>query len=277
MAEERGAIQIKKKRIKELEDFVKDKKVIGLISLQDLPSAQFQEIKKKLRSTAQINVYSNLVINKVFEKDDKLKPLLEKLEGPSGVIISDENPFKIFRFLKENQSEVYAKAGQTAPKDIIVEAGETDMPAGPALAELKVAKIDVKIANGKIVIKSDSTVVKEGEVISDFAANALSKLDIKPLKIGIKLNALLEDNTVYTSDVLDIDMDAFMQDLNTKIAYATNLAVNISYYTPQSIQIILSQAVTYAQNLALNAEITNKFTIEKLLAKAQLQAKTLSN
>jgi large subunit ribosomal protein L10 len=273
MAEEKEAIKRKKQKIKELKDFIKDKKVMGIISLQDLPSPQFQEIKNKLRGRGEIRFYSNLVISKAL----KGSPLLEHLKGPSGVIISEDNPFKLFKFLKENRSDTFAKPGQTAPKDLIVPEGETDLPAGPSLAELKIAKINVKIDKGKIVIAKDSKVASKGDVITKQIASALSKLGIKPIKIGIDVTAILEGDTIYLSETLDIDMDKFMSQLNESASSALNLAIEISYYTPITTQIILNKAITNAQNLALEAEITNKFTIESLLSKAKMQASALNS
>ncbi len=269
--------EYKKKKVEEVKQFMLSKPVVGIISIENLPTAQFQQIKKKLRGKADVMVTKLNYIRRALEQIPDLKQLEEYAQGPVGVIISDENPFKLFNFLKKNRSKAYAKAGMIAEQDIIVPAGETDIPVGPTLSELKMAKIDCRIDKGKIVVSKDSVVAKAGEEITPTVASALAKLDIKPFEIGLKLKAVYEDGVIYTPDVLDIDEEETMNNLQNAVRKALNLAVNAGYPTKQSITFMIQEAFRKALNLSVNAGIYNKKSIELLLQKAAVQANALKS
>ena len=264
--------------VKELEKFIDDKKVVGIVDIESLPSKQLQEIRKKLRGKADIKISKSILIKLAIEnlKRADLKKLEEYMDGPTGIIVSDEDPFLLYKFLKKNRSKALAKAGMIAPADIIVPAGDTDMPAGPVLSELKVAKIDVKLYKGKIVIASDSHVAKKGEVITRQLAGALAKLGITPVEIGLKITAILEKGIIYKPDVLDVDEEKFMQDLVGAYRNALNLSVNSGYPNKDSIKIMIQKAYRNAKNLAVNADILTKDTVGSILAKASSQASALA-
>ena len=264
--------------VKELEKFIDQKKVVGIVDIESLPSRQLQEIRKKLRGKADIKVSKSILIKLAIEnlKRDDLKKLEEYMDGPAGIIVSNEDPFLLYKFLKKNRSKALAKAGMTAPMDIIVPAGDTDMPAGPVLSELKMAKIDVKLDKGKIVISNDSLVAKKGETITQQAASALAKLGITPVEIGLKITAIVEKGIVYKPDVLDIDEEKFLSDLVGAYRSALNLSVNAGYPNRDSIRIMIQKAYRNARNLAINAEIVSKETVGSILAKATGQANALA-
>jgi len=260
----------KKKEIEKLQKILNEKDIIGIIDLEKLPSSQFQAIKKKLRGTADIKVTRSLYIRRALEKtkDEKKKKLLDYVQGPVGLIFTKENPFKLYKFLKNNRSKAFAKPGQIAEKDLVVPAGETDLPVGPALSELKMAGVNCKIDKGKIAVAKNSVLTKKGEKVTEQVAAALSKLGIKPMQIGITLKAVYEDGVVYTPDVLDINEEEFMQNLQNAYMSAVNLSINTGYPTKQTIELMIQKAFTEAKNLAVNANIMTKETSELILAKA---------
>ena len=270
MHEKNYVPEIKKKEVEKLEKILDKKDIIGIIDLEKLPSSQFQAIKKKLRGTAEIKVTRSLYIKKALEKvrDEKKKKLIDYVKGPVGLVFTEENPFKLYNFLKKNRSKAYAKPGQIAEKDIIVPAGETSLPVGPALSELKIAGVNCKIDKGKIVVAKDSTIIKKGEKVTEQAAAALSKLGIKPMDIGIALKAVYEDGVIYTPDVLDINEEEFMNTLQNAYMSAVNLSINAGYPTKQTIKLMIANAYSKARNLAINANIMTKETTDLILAKA---------
>jgi len=265
--------------VKELEKFIDQKKVVGIVDIESLPSKQLQEIRKKLRGKADLKVAKSILIKLAIEnlKRADLKKLEEYMDGPTGIIVSNEDPFLLYKFLKKNRSKALAKAGMIAPIDIIVPAGDTDMPAGPVLSELKMAKIDVKLDKGKIIIASDSHVAKKGDVITQQLAGALAKLGITPVEIGLKITAILEKDIIYKPDVLDIDEEKFMADLVGAYRQALNLSVNAGYPNRDSIKIMIQMAYRNAKNLSVNAEIVTKETVGSILAKANGQAGALAS
>ncbi len=262
--------EMKKKEVEKLQKILDEKDIIGVIDLEKLPSSQFQAIKKKLRGKAEIKVTRSLYIRRALQnlKDEKKKKLLDYIQGPVGLIFTDENPFKLYKFLKHNRSKAYAKPGQIAEKDIVVPAGETSLPVGPALSELKIAGVNCKIDKGKIAVVKDSVLTKKGEKVTEQVAAALSKLGIMPMEIGIKLKAVYEDGIIYTPEVLDINEEEFMNTLQNAYMSAINLSVNTGYPTKQTIELMITNAYTKARNLAINANIMTKETADLILAKA---------
>jgi large subunit ribosomal protein L10 len=62
---------------------------------------------------------------------------------------------------EKNKTKMTAKAGDVAPNDIIVPAGNTGLPPGPAISELHDVGIRTKIDVGSVWIVNDATVVKK--------------------------------------------------------------------------------------------------------------------
>ncbi|NYZ79783.1 50S ribosomal protein L10 [Candidatus Micrarchaeota archaeon] len=269
-------------KVKEVEDtkkLIESKPVVGIINLSGMPSSQFQSIKKQLRGKAEITVIKANFLNRAFEKakDQKLRELEKFIDGPSALIVSNENPFKLFSIIKKNRGKASAKAGMIAEKDFIVPAGETDLPVGPALSELKVAKVDCKIDKGKIVVNKDSIVTKKGEKVTEQAVSALSKLGIMPVEIGLTVKAIYENGLIYTPDVLNIDEEQFMNTLQACYVNALNLSVNVGYPTKQNIVFMIQKAYNNARNLSVNAKIYNKESMPFILSQSAAEMNALKN
>lgn len=279
MNEERKVPQWKLDEVGEIRDFVKGRKVVGLINLVGLQSTQLQEIRKKLRGKAEIRVSRTVLIKKAFEgmKKKEFSELENYMGDSCGIIVSDEGPFKLSVFLKKNKSRIAAKPGSIADKEILVPAGETDMPPGPVLAEFKSVGIDARIDKGKIAIAKDCIVAKPGQKISTQLAGALTKLGIKPMEAGIELLVLSENGIIYPAKVLDIDVDMTVSQIKLAHLYALNLAVFSAYPTKESVGLMLQKAARNARNLALNAEIITKENIGQLLAIGVAHANALKS
>ncbi len=280
MAEEekRAPAEWKTRTVAEIKEIVKGKKVVGIVSLLNLPSAQFQEIKKKVRDAAKIKVARSRLIRMALDSASKEYQVLDKyIEGPCAVIASDLDPFELYRIIKKNRTKAYAKPGMIAEDDIIVEAGDTGIPAGPALGELKAAGLNVKLDKGKIVVASDTVFVKKGEIITPEKASVLAKLDIKPMEIGLKIKALYSDGIVYEPEVLDVDTEELFNSFVQAHAQAVNLSVNAGIINKYSAEALLVKAVSEARALALEANIYSKETIEEILSKASRIALNLKS
>ncbi|MFH1470158.1 MAG: 50S ribosomal protein L10 [Candidatus Micrarchaeota archaeon] len=258
--------------VEKLAKELKAAKVIAIVDLKELPSRQYQKIKKALTGKAKFSVAKNNVIERAFEKANVGKELIPQMKGPTGLIMTDMNPFELYKIIRSNSGKAAAKPGQIAPFDIIVPAGETNIPPGPGLSELKLGKIDARIAAGKVVIAKDSTVAKKGEKITGPVAKALSKLDITPFDVKMSVPAVLEGGAIYPESVLDIDDVKFMMDLRGAASGAFNLSVKVAYVTPDNIRVLLGKAHKDAMGVGVEAGVYEKGVIELLLAKAYRQA-----
>lgn len=278
MAQTSKVAEWKVQEMKEIKDMLKGKKVIGIISIENLPSSQFQAIRKKLRGKADIKITKSNLIQRAFEeaKDENLKKLAPYIRGPCGVIVSNDSPFMLFNLLKKNRSKAPPKPGVIATEDIIVPEQDTDMLPGPDLAELKSVGVKAKIEKGKIVIAEDSVVVKKGEVVSMKAAAVLAKLGVTPREIGIEVNALMEDGFVYTAEVLNVDEEVLTKQIQDAYLYMLNLSVNAGIFNKASVEFMLSKAYNNALAVAVETKVFTKETLEQILAKAGLSADALA-
>ena len=168
--------QYKKDVVKEIEKLIKEYPIVGALNVEGLPTPQLQNMRASLRPDVIIKVSKRRIIKFALEDSKKNVPGIEKLEpylkGMPGLIFAKDNPFKLYKKLEKSKSPAPAKAGQTAPTDIIVPAGKTSFAPGPVLAELSSIGIKSGVEGGKVAIKQDSTVAKEGEDAGDDVGDA---------------------------------------------------------------------------------------------------------
>ena len=267
-------IEEKKRIVEEVSNKIKSAKVVGIIDLHLLPARLLQKVRSAIRGHGEIIIRKITLLRRALKKCGKEK-LAEMMEGEKAIIVSDMNPVELYRKLCSNPIKVYAKPGQIAPEDIVVPAGETNLPPGPVLSELKQAGLDARIQAGKITIAKDCTVVKKGEEISDIVAKALQKLDIKPFEVNVNIPVILEGDLLYPKEILSItegEFDSMMIDAeNSLLSLTTGLWIPID----KNIDLLLSNAERDAIALSIGANIPTEETISTLLSSASLEADSL--
>ncbi|MFH0927281.1 MAG: 50S ribosomal protein L10 [Candidatus Micrarchaeota archaeon] len=272
---ERPAIAKKKAKVLEVSQKLKGSKTVALLNVRNLPDKILQKARKQLRGKAEFMMAKNTVIKRSLQASDA-KELEALVDSPSVIVVSKGmSAYSIFKHFKDNKMRVAAKPGQVAEQDIIVPAGETDLPPGPALSELKAGKVNAMIKAGKIAIQKDSLVAKKGEKIEDAVCKALQKLNIFPFTAGINMLAGVEDGVLYQASVLDIDEAGLTMGLKASIADSFNMSVNCSYPTEMNAEHLL--ASSYAQSRAL-VDVTGAYSsahMELLLAPAMRMAEVL--
>jgi len=239
----------KKKIVKELEELM-TKKTVMVISIKNLPAAQFQEIKKKLRGRAKIIVAKKNLINLALEesKAKGLEKLEEVIKEDFALLFSDEDAFEISAMIAKNQTPAKARVGQISPEDIEVEAGPTDLMPGPDISALGAVGLKVKVENGKIAIENSAILVKKGEEITEQKSAILSKLDITPFKIGLEPLAAFFDGKAYFD--IKIDFEEFLKNLGEMHSRSLAFAVSINYLNDLTIPFILSKAASHEAALS---------------------------
>lgn len=268
---------VKEREVERIAAEIRAARVIAIAALSNFPSKNLQVIRKKLRGSAKITVSKSSLIGRAFEKAGRNAELLKHLQGPCALIFTELSPFKLHRILKQSKGKAAAKPGQIAPYDLVVPAGETNIPPGPALGELKQAGINAAIQGGKVVVLKDSVVTKKGEPVSEAAARGLAKLGVEPFEIGLGIAAALEGSDIYTSAVLGIDEQKLLADMAAASASAFNLSVSAAYPTKRNINVILQKAMRESRALALGAGIYERDVIDAIIARANAQALALKS
>jgi len=265
----------KKKTVERLAKDIQAAKTTAVVSITNIPSKQFQQIRKKLSSDVKLRIIKNSLTRLALEKAG-VKNLADHVNGPTGLITTGLNPFKLSKLINSCKTKAPAKAGSISPYDIVVPKGDTPFPAGPVIGDIQKAGIKAKIQGGKIVVTENSLVVKAGSVVPAEAAGILARLGITPMEIGLGLRAAIEDGVVYAGDVLNMNDDMVKARIAQAYRNAFNLAFNAGVYTRDTIKLQLQKAHMDAISLSYNAEIVNKETISYFLAKANAEAKALS-
>ena len=273
----------KKKELEYIKQLISKYNVIGIADLTNLPSAQLQKLKKKLENKLVIRVTKkrliSLAIDQVTNKKlAELKPYLKN--AIPALILSNEDPFRLYKLIKENKSNVVAKPGQIAPRDLLIEAGPTNFTPGPIIGELGAIGLKTAVESGRIAIKQEKTIVKEGEVIKAEVATILAKLGIEPIEIGLNLLCFYSNNLVYDKNVLNIDEESYL--LNIKLAYAQalKLAEHIQYISKDNIKQLIKKAYLQAKSLSLKQninvyEIYPETKVEKVKQTQQIETKKI--
>jgi large subunit ribosomal protein L10 len=139
--------EAKKKTVLDLAKLMKEKNTTLLVSIEGIPSSMFNILKRRLKGfDVQTKVVKKhlvkLALEKVKADKAEIAQLEELLKENIAVLLSDKDAYEIASFLEGYKEPAKAKPGQIAPTDLIVEAGPTDLPAGPAISEL--AKVKLK-------------------------------------------------------------------------------------------------------------------------------------
>ncbi len=252
--------------------------VIGIANIEGIPAPQFQEIREKTKGQVVIRVTRKRLLKRAIEESKpELKGLIEYMDGPIAVVFSDVDAFRLYNNLKGMKSMAPVKAGQIASQDIVVPAGDTGLPPGPALGDLKAAGINAKIEGSTIKVLKDSVVAKKGDVIKQTVANALNKLGVKPREIFLKLSAVYDNGMIFKSEVLDIDEERIVSDIRDAYKSAFNLAANSAYPAKPVVDTILMKASTNARNLALEIAFPAKQVISDILGIAHMHALSIKS
>lgn len=264
--------ETKKGEAEKLAGELKSHPVTGMADLRGLPSKELQEIRRALRGTAKIVVTKKAVITRALEASSKkgIEKLTENVHIPA-LILSDKNSFKLQKLISKSKSKAYAKVGDIAPYDLIIPAGDTNLPPGPAISDLQKAGVKSAIMGNKIVVREDSLVAKKGDKITDVVAGVLRKLDIKPMEIGMNVVAAYENGTIFRKDILAVSEEEYIGNVQKAYRQAFNLAYNADIFIKEIIPTKLFDAYTKSLNLAINANVINEETIKVLLTKANLQ------
>src|SRR3989344_4547465 len=250
----------KKKEVESIKKLMLKYRVISIGDITSLPSRQFQSMRAKLKDKVVIKVTKKRLVQRAIEslKEKDLKPLEKYLENIIPVLLfTDEDPFKLYKLLKKSKSRVAAKPGQMAPSDIVVNAGPTNFPPGPIIGELGQVGIVASVEAGKIAIKKDTTIVKEGHVINDKQASVLAKLGIEPMEIGLNLRGVYDNGILYDKSSLDFDEEQLLNDIKLAHRNALGLALKAGYITKETIKLMISKASSQAR--ALESKLDLKF------------------
>ncbi len=249
--------QNKVEQVQKLSRLIEEHPVFGIIDMHKLTARPLQNVKKKLRDVGIIKTTKKSILLFALKgaKVDGIEKMEQIIPQQPAIIMSKQNPFKTYALVDKVKTPAPAKEGDIAPDDIKVSAGPTNLMPGPAISELTKVGIPAGVEEGKIAVKKDVVVAKKGAVISKPLANALRKLNIEPMLIGVNIVALFEKGSVYGKESLSLVGEGYVKKLREAFQNALNLSVSISYPTKENIGLLLAKAQREANALE---KLTNK-------------------
>jgi len=268
----------KKEVVKKIQQLGKAYPIIGLLNMENLPAGSLLQMKKQLRGKVELVMTRKTLIMRGLQglKLDNGASLLSNVKGMPALMFTKENPFALYKILKKSKTKAPAKAGQNAPYDIVLQPGPTPFTPGPVISEFAALGIKAGVEGGKVAIKAETTVVKEGGVISDKLASMLQRLGVEPMEIGLDLTCVYEKGIIYPKSVLDVDETQFMANLMNAATEGFNLAIDIGFTTKDTIETLLAKAFKNAKAVGLEGGILAPELIEEIIAKAYLQAQAVA-
>jgi large subunit ribosomal protein L10 len=251
--------------------------VIVVTQLSKVRSAQLMAVRKVLRGNAEIVVVKNKLAKLALKRAGikNADELLNHLTGQNALLFSNLDPFKLYLLLEKNRVSLAARAGDVAPTDIVVPAGNTGQPAGPVLSEFREAGIPTKIESGSIWIVKDSVAAKAGTPISPKLASLLSKLGIKPIRAGLSIALAYDNGLIYAADAVAIDLEKYRESLVTGFASSKAVAVYIGYLTADTAPEIIANAYREAFAVAVEVGELTPETTPVILGKAEAEANAI--
>lgn len=268
----------KRDEVEEIKKQAASHALFGFVDMYGIPASQVQQIRRNLRSSAVIKMTRNTLIKHACnELGGDYEKIAGYLSGHSALIFTNDNPFKLYKALETTKTKMAAKAGEIAPEDIVIEKGPTSFKPGPIVGELQQAGIPAAIEAGKVKICETKTVVRKGEVIGKKLAEVLAKLDIKPMDIGLLLQAAFFEGSIYEASVLAVDETQYYNNLVLAALQAINLSVNAAIPTRSTASMILTKAVREARSLAVEACIYTPEVMDSLVGKAYREMAALQS
>ena len=267
----------KQQEVAELADYLERYSSVGIVGVTGIPSRQLQAMRRDLHGEAELRMSRNTLVKHALEEaDDGLEGLTEYVSGEVGLIGTNDNPFGLYKQLEASKTPAPINAGEVAPNDIVIPEGDTGVDPGPFVGELQQVGADARIQDGSIQVLSDSTVLEEGEVVSDDLANVLAELGIEPKEVGLDLRAVYSEGVLFEADELAIDVDEYRADVQSAAAAARNLSVNAAYSTDRTAGTLLAKAAGGAKSVGLQAAVADEELMPDLVARADAQLRALA-
>jgi len=245
---------VKKKDVAKLEKLFLEYPIFGIINAENLPSKQLQQVKSQIKSTVIVTMVKKrlvkIAIDHLKDKIHGIEAMKNNLKGIPIIVFTKDNPFKLYRLLSSRTTSAAAKPGQVAPKDIVISAGPTPFQPGPIIGELGRMGFKTAIEEGKIVIKVDKVLVKEGDTITQSQADVMAKFSMEPMEIGLNLVAAFENGLVYQKGVLAVDQKEYLSNIQRISLETVALAIKIGYINKDTIKPMVRKAYTETKALA---------------------------
>lgn len=268
----------KRETVQETVELLKKYDVVAAADLYKVSSSMLQDMRNMLRDQLKFKVVKNTLMTISMEEAEKENgaEFMETVSGPNVFLFTDRNPFKVAMELERSKVKVFAKPGDVALKNIVIQEGNTGLSPGPMIGKFGALGVRTRIEAGNIWVTQNTTVARKGEKINEDLADLLQRMGMREAEMSLKIKAAYERGEVIPGEALVLNVDEYREQIGRAISEAFQVAVKASYVTPQTVTPILIKAVQGARAAAMEAGWVTKDTVTLLISKANSQARSLA-
>jgi len=233
---------------------------IIIVGIDNVGAAHLQRVRKQFRGQAEVLMGKNTLMRKVMRAyveagHPEFQALMDSIVGNVGLVFTNGDMRAMRNELTSYRVPAAAKAGVTAPSDVMIPAGPTGLEP-TATAFLQALNIPSKIVKGQVELTNAVHLIKKGTKVKPGAAALLAKLKITPFSYGIEVNQVYNNGFVYNASLLDLTdrdvLDRFGRGL-TRIAA---LGLRIGYPTLASVPHSIAKAYRNLCAIGVQTEYT---------------------
>ncbi len=269
--------QQKAKFVEDVKSALQSYSTVGIVQLTGVPDKLLQLSRNRLKPDIKFVLGRKTLLLRALESIEQGKDLAANVTDTSALVFTNLSPFELHKRLHSNELKLAAKPKQTAPSSISIEAGETAIPPGQGVTDLKAAGIDVQIQKGKVTIGKSKVLVEKGQVISPAVAKALRLLDFRPFTASISPAVALSGKMLFTREILSINSQSVGMDISVAFAKALSLSTGANIVNRYTIRPMIGKAYSNAIAIGVERALYEPGIIERLLAKAGLQASQINS
>jgi len=209
-----------------------------IVGADNVGSSQMQKIRISLRGHAIVLMGKNTMMRKAIRGHLEKNPLLEKLLPHIfeniGFVFTKEDLSFIRDKLTQNKVAAPAKAGATAPCDVVLPAQVTSL--GPEKTSFfQALQITTKITRGTIEIINDINLIKVGDKVGASEATLLNMLGISPFSYGLTVKQVYDSGTCFDPSILDIKPEDMRAMFVNGVRNIAAISLQIGYPTVASV------------------------------------------
>ncbi len=274
----RKPAQWKVELVKEVSKNLDKSELSAIVSISGIRNNQLQGIRRTLKGQMHMQVMRATLLRKALEKSKKenIKELETAISGQIALVTSGHEPNELYELLETTKLNAPPKGGEVAEDDIIVEPMDTGFPPGPMISEFQKVGLQTAIEKGTINIKKETVFIKAGETISKEKAKILEKLNIKPMRVGLRVIGAVKDGLYYNEEVLSVSKEQILGNMVSAFSAAKAVALNTTFLVPEILPDLIVKARIQAETLALDAGLVDEDNIQIFILKAIKEASALS-
>ncbi|KAJ3034640.1 ribosomal protein P0 (A0) (L10E) [Rhizophlyctis rosea] len=237
----KGDGRVKKEAyFQKLTQLLEEYPTVFIVNVDNVGSNQMHQVRHALRGQGVVLMGKNTMVRKALRNLIPENPNYEKLmnvvKGNVGFVFTKGDLKKVRETILSNRVRAPAKAGATAPVDVVVPAGNTGLePGKTSFFQALSIPIPTKIARGTIEISTDVVLIKTGDKVGVSEATLLNMLNISPFTYGLSILTIYDSGTVFSPDVLDIEESSLIGNLLTGIQTIAAISLAIGFPTVASV------------------------------------------